>query len=69
MTSSDIEYIRPADARRFGLSRSSLYNLISDGKIQCRVIRRPGFKKPMRLINAEELRKYIESCIEKSPSK
>jgi hypothetical protein len=65
ISNEDIEYIRPSDARRFGLSRSSLYNLIADGKIQCRLIRRPGFKRPMRLIKAQELREFIEGCIEK----
>jgi len=59
------EYIRPAQAPRFGISRSSAYNLISDGVLQTRVIRRPGTKKGIRLIETASLRAYIEN----SPSK
>jgi hypothetical protein len=58
------EYIRPPDAPRFGFSRGTIYNMISAGVIKARLIRLPGMKKPMRLINTAELRDYIESCIE-----
>jgi hypothetical protein len=61
------EYIRPAQAPRFGISRSSAYNLISDGVLKTRVIRRPGTKKGIRLIETASLRAY--TYIENSPSK
>ena len=56
------EYIRPSQVSRFGISRSSAYNLISDGVLRTRVIRRPGTKKGIRLIETASLREYIESC-------
>ena len=65
MINSDPEYIRPADAKRFGLSRSTIYNLAADGSIVCRMIRRPGAKKPIRLISVESIRKFIEGCPKK----
>ena len=45
-----------------GICRSTLYNLIADGVIKTKVIRRPGNARGIRLISVESLRDYIESC-------
>jgi len=65
ITSSDPEYIRPADAPRFGISRSTYYNWLADGLVETRLIRCPGNAKGIRLISVSSLRKLIEG----SPSK
>jgi hypothetical protein len=65
MPSIEPAYMRPADAPRFGLSRSSIYNLIRDGVIKTVVVRRPGNVRGARLICVESLRQYLASCPEK----
>jgi hypothetical protein len=53
-------YIRPADAHIYGLSRSTLYNLIRDGLVRTAVIRRPGTRLGIRLVDAESLERLIQ---------
>lgn len=55
------EYIRPADARLFGLSRSMLYQLMAEGLVESVLVRRPGRARGMRLVRVASLRAYIES--------
>jgi hypothetical protein len=62
---ADPEYIRPAEAPRFGISRSTTYNWIADGIIKSVVVRRPGNTRGVRLISVSSLR----ACMEGSPSK
>jgi Helix-turn-helix domain len=62
---SDPEYIRPADAPRFGISRSTAYNWIADGILKSKVVRRLGNMRGVRLISVESLRELIENGPEK----
>ena len=48
-------------AKRFSISRSGLYELMSAGKIKTRCLRKAGNTRGLRLINVESLRSYIES--------
>jgi hypothetical protein len=65
MTKIDPVFIRPADGPRYGVCRSTIYNWLADGVLKSKVIRRPGSKRGVRLIEVESLRAYIESCPEK----
>lgn len=57
-----LEYLRPAQVSTyFPLSRTLIYELIAEGKIKSKVIRRPGNIKGMRLILTESIRQFIES--------
>jgi hypothetical protein len=62
LTSDPPAYIRPSQAPHFGISRSTLYNLISDGVVKTKLVRRRGNTKGIRLISVESLRAYIEGC-------
>lgn len=56
------EWLRPAQVPRlFPISRATLYNLISDGSLITKVLRRPGCVKGIRLINTESIRKLIDA--------
>ena len=59
------QFIRPNQAWRFGVSRTTIYNWINDGLIKTVVFRRPGKARGVRLISVESLKAYIESCPEK----
>ena len=60
---SEPEYIRPLQAElRFGIARATIYNMMADGVIETRVLRRPGKTKGLRLISTSSLRRYIQSC-------
>ncbi|MDQ3622543.1 MAG: hypothetical protein M3463_08655 [Verrucomicrobiota bacterium] len=54
------EWVRPADARPiFGIGRSLLYQLISEGQVHSVCLRREGKLAGMRLVSAASLREYI----------
>lgn len=55
------EYIRPADARLFGLSRSLLYRLLAEGLVESVRVRRAGCAHGIRLVRTASLRAYIET--------
>lgn len=62
VTTVEPEYIRPAQVKaRYGLSRSYLYELLAEGRIKSRVIRRHGNVKGARLVSVESIRAFIES--------
>lgn len=64
-TEIEPEYFRVEEVKpRFGFSRSTLYELIRDGKIKFRVLRKSGNVRGVRLVSAESLRKFIESLPE-----
>ena len=57
-----VEWLRPADVRaRYGLSRSYLYELISEQKVHSVALRREGRQKGVRLVSASSLTAFIES--------
>jgi hypothetical protein len=56
------EYIRPSQAPRYGISRSTAYNWVADGLVTTKLVRRPGNAKGIRLISVSSLRKFIEGC-------
>ena len=45
----------------FGIGRSSLYELIADGKIKTASLRKRNALRGTRLINIDSLRAFIES--------
>lgn len=62
LTDTPLEWARVnVAAKRFSISRSSLYELLSAGKIKSRCLRKEGNSRGSRLINVESLRCYIES--------
>jgi hypothetical protein len=59
---SQVEWIRVPDAvRRFGLSRTKLYQLAGDGRLRTVSLRDEGMTKATRLFHVESLRNFIES--------
>ena len=62
MSTIEPTYIRPAQAPRYGVSRSTAYNWMNDGLIKSVVVRRPGNVRGTRLISVESLKALIESC-------
>ncbi len=62
ITTDAIEWLRVPDAaRRFSLSRSTLYVLMGEGKIKSCCIRRKGAIRGARRISAESVSAYLES--------
>jgi len=62
LTDVPCEWLRVQDAgKRFSFSRSTIYNLIKDGSIKSKCIRKKGNTRGARRINAESLRLFIES--------
>ncbi len=56
------EFIQVQDAVRFsGVGRTTLYSLISDGKIKTVNLRRPGTARGRRLVYLPSLREYLMS--------
>jgi hypothetical protein len=56
------EWLRLPDAIRVsGIGRSSLYALLSSGRLKSAVVRKRGCQRGIRLISADSLRAYIES--------
>ena len=61
-TDLPVEWLSPKQAARiFGLSRSTIYNLMSQGKLKSKSLRVLGNIRGRRLISAESLRLFIES--------
>jgi hypothetical protein len=59
------EFIRVKDAvQRFGISKSKIHQLISDGLIKSSSLRGRGQVRATRLIQYDSLKKFIESKIE-----
>ena len=58
------DYIRPSGAPKYGVSRSTAYNLMRAGLIKSRVIKLPGRQRGFRLIEVASLLQYIESSPE-----
>jgi Helix-turn-helix domain len=57
------EWLRIPDAARFsGLGRSSLYELIREGKIKSVCLRKRNNSRGVRLISADSLSSLIESA-------
>jgi len=62
VTRCEPEFIQVQDAIRFsGIGRTSLYSLISDGKIKTINLRRPGTARGRRLVHLPSLRSYLLS--------
>ena len=61
-TTNDVEWLRVKDAVRLSsIGRSTLYELMKDGLIKARRVRRPGCVKGIVLISSESLRQFIEN--------
>jgi hypothetical protein len=61
LTSAKPEWLRiPEAVRIFGIGRSTLYVLISEGKVKSRSLRRRGAIKGIRLISYDSLAAFIE---------
>ena len=55
------EWLRVSDAvRTFGISRSSLYELISAGEIKSTALRKRGAMRGIRIISFDSLAEYCE---------
>ncbi len=64
-TSPNPRWIRPADCRPItGLTRSHIYQLIGEGRIKSRVLKRAGTARGVRLIDVRSLLDFIESLPE-----
>ncbi|NBW14018.1 MAG: hypothetical protein EBR82_39070 [Caulobacteraceae bacterium] len=50
-----------------GLSRAEIYLLAKDGKIRCKILRKPGNERGIRLINVPSVRAYIDSIPDEVP--
>jgi len=60
------EFVDAKGARRsFGLSRSHLYELDSNGKIRSVCIRRSGAMRGRRLFDCDSIRNFLNSCEER----
>jgi hypothetical protein len=56
--------------RVFSLPRSTTYNLIKDGVIRSRLVRRKGQRGcGMRLIDMQSVRDFLENAPEKTPKR
>ena len=61
------EWLRIPDAvRLFDIGRSSLYELIAEGKIKSVCLRQRGSTRGIRLLSADSLGKYIEGLAEQA---
>ena len=59
------EWLRISEATRcFGIGRSSLYELIAEGKIKSASSRKRGNVRGVRLVSADSLSNYIEGLVE-----
>ena len=52
-------YIRPAQGLLYGVSRATIYNWIRDGLLKTTVVRRPGNRSGVRLVDVNSLEKLI----------
>jgi hypothetical protein len=64
---SDIgEYIRPGDVKRcFSISRAQTYNILNAGLVRSKLVKFPGNRRGMRLIEVASLREYIQNSAER----
>ena len=61
------EWLRIPDAvKLYGIGRSSLYELIAEGKIKSVCLRQRGSTRGIRLLSADSLSKYIEGLAEQN---
>ena len=61
----DPEWLRvPEAVRRFGLGRSTIYELIHNHEIKTALIRRRGNTRGIRLISTDSLRAFVERFVE-----
>jgi hypothetical protein len=61
-TTLPVKWLRVPDAVRYsGLCRSSLYQLITAGKIKSVCVRKRGNTRGVRLLSAESIDAFIES--------
>ena len=59
------EFIRIPDVERlYGIRRSTLYGLISSGKIKSVSLRKEGSRTGVRLIAVQSLREFLNSRME-----
>ena len=61
-TNQEPEYIRPAQAPLYGISRSLLCEWIKEGRVKSFSPRRKGNIRGPRLVSVESLRKCIEGA-------
>jgi hypothetical protein len=62
------EWLRINDVRAvFGLARTTVYNLIDEGKVKSVCLCREGASKGVRLVSVASLRAYIESFATETP--
>lgn len=65
VTAAPLEWLTIKDASRlFSIGRSSLYNLLNEGKLRSVSLRIRGNLRGKRLISAESLRMLMESGTE-----
>jgi excisionase family DNA binding protein len=61
----DSEWLRVSEAvRRFGLSRSTIYELIHNREIKTALIRKRGNTRGIRIISTDSLRAFVEGFVE-----
>jgi hypothetical protein len=62
------EWLRTPDATIVsGIGRSSLYELIKEGRVKSVCLRKRNNLRGIRLINTDSLSKFIESIAKESP--
>jgi predicted DNA-binding transcriptional regulator AlpA len=63
--SPDAEFLRfPAIEALFGLKRAHVYELINQGFVKSVVLRKPGARTGVRLVQTDSLRNYLYSRLE-----
>lgn len=61
----DPEWLRiPEAVRRFGLGRSTIFELIRTRQIKTALIRKRGNTRGIRLISTDSLRAFVEGFVE-----
>ena len=61
----DPEWLRiPEAVRRFGLGRSTIYELIRNREIKTALIRKRGNTRGIRIISTDSLRAFVERFVE-----
>ena len=61
------EWLRIPDAiKLYGIGRSSLYELMAEGKIKTALLRQRGSVRGIRLLSADSLSRYIEGLAEQT---
>ena len=62
------EWLRIPDATRlFGIGRSSLYELITAGKVRSVCLKQRNALRGIRLINYDSLKAFIEEAVQSQP--